>query len=564
MKRLKLAILAILILMLLASASSLLLGEGASMLDRLLLFARIDWIEGRVPKIEATATTDPMTRTLAAGDDVNVSNDDLPQMEPAIAVNPTDPDNIVVVYFGITPEGEQRCSYAYTKDGGATWQGNRPYPNLPFTTSADPVVTVSRNGTFYITCLSLSLDFSAAFSVHRSTDGGESWSDIVLTGETTGNDFIDKEWATIDNSGGTYDGRYYIAHMYIPDREQQETEIQIRYSDDGVNFSPGIRVSDPNSETNQGVIPAVGRDGTLYAVWRKISPDSGANAIMLDKSFDGGESWGTDIEISKINLLPERTINGFYRVVTIPTFDVDRSDGPYAGNLYVAWADYKHGDSDILFARSSDGGETWEIKRLNDDAVGNGKDQVYPFLAVGDDGVVHVMWFDRRDDPNNEFVKVYYTASRDGGTTFSRNFPVSDESFDPALAIKQKGGFLGDYFGIYAQGANAYLAWADTREGQRNEADVFFDQVSPDDDGDGRNNFDDNCPAVKNPDQADSDSDGIGDACDPCPDDPGTECRSTPCAATLVNLPNTTSGAPLPFLALFLLTFALRRRFQSY
>ncbi|RME46385.1 MAG: hypothetical protein D6795_15445, partial [Deltaproteobacteria bacterium] len=285
MKRLKYFLLSLGVL---AVVTLFLSRNEGSWLERLRLFARIDWIEDRVPRISATPTSDPMTRTLVAGDDVNISADDLPQMEPAIAVNPTDPDNIVAVYFGITAEGEQRCSYAYTKDGGATWQGKVAYPDLPFTTSADPVVTVSRDGVFYISCLNLSLDLSAAFSVHRSTDGGETWSDIVLTGETSGNDFIDKQWTTIDNSGGTYDGRYYLAHMYVPDLNEQATQIEIRYSDDGVDFSPGIRVSDPENDMNQGVIPAVGGDGTVYAVWRKISIDSGANAIMFDKSTDGG------------------------------------------------------------------------------------------------------------------------------------------------------------------------------------------------------------------------------------------------------------------------------------
>ncbi len=39
-------------------------------------------------------------------------------------------------------------------------------------------------------------------------------------------------------------------------------------------------------------------------------------------------------------------------------------------------------------------------------------------------------------------------------------------------------------------------------------------------DGDGILNKDDNCPGVPNPDQADTDGDGWGDACDLCPDDP--------------------------------------------
>ena len=48
----------------------------------------------------------------------------------------------------------------------------------------------------------------------------------------------------------------------------------------------------------------------------------------------------------------------------------------------------------------------------------------------------------------------------------------------------------------------------------------------PDADGDGYENSVDNCPYVANADQADGDSDGAGDVCDICADDPDDLCDS--------------------------------------
>jgi hypothetical protein len=43
------------------------------------------------------------------------------------------------------------------------------------------------------------------------------------------------------------------------------------------------------------------------------------------------------------------------------------------------------------------------------------------------------------------------------------------------------------------------------------------DFTPPDQDGDGWDDFNDNCPGTANPTQLDADSDGVGDACDNCP-----------------------------------------------
>jgi hypothetical protein len=55
---------------------------------------------------------------------------------------------------------------------------------------------------------------------------------------------------------------------------------------------------------------------------------------------------------------------------------------------------------------------------------------------------------------------------------------------------------------------------------------------NPDTDADGVKNQDDNCPTIRNPDQADIDNDGIGDVCDPDDDNDGINDNVDNCPTT--------------------------------
>lgn len=76
------------------------------------------------------------------------------------------------------------------------------------------------------------------------------------------------------------------------------------------------------------------------------------------------------------------------------------------------------------------------------------------------------------------------------------------------------------YYDVYNLLARSYLFYTPAYE----SVDLGFRVAYvADADGDEVLNWQDNCPAVHNPDQADTDSDGLGDTCDPCPTDPSND-----------------------------------------
>jgi CSLREA domain-containing protein len=79
-------------------------------------------------------------------------------------------------------------------------------------------------------------------------------------------------------------------------------------------------------------------------------------------------------------------------------------------------------------------------------------------------------------------------------------------------------------------------ATATDPDGNTSEFSNCLREGAPDGDGDGVPNGTDNCPALANPGQADTDGDGTGDACDPTPNGPDGDADGVPDARD--NCPN--------------------------
>ncbi|MCK4513459.1 exo-alpha-sialidase, partial [bacterium] len=351
--------------------------------------------------------------------------------------------------------------------GGITWHDSLlEEPSYP--RHSDPGLTCDRLGNVYVVILSYTGSTSDpnGLFVLKSTDGGVTWDDAVTVIDGVPGVFEDKELIACDRSGGTHDGNLYVAWA----RFGMDTDILSARSTDGASsFDAPALVSDADGV--QWPVPAVGPDGTVYVAWANYSPAS----IRLDRSYDGGATFGTDVTVAS-TYTAQTYVNGPVLVFSYPAMDCDITGGLFDGRLYIAYMDRGGGDQDIFLRYSDDGGTTWSSPlRINDDAYGNGADQFHPWLVVSEDGVVNVVFYDRRNDPGNLLMDVYVAQSFDGGASFESNVRVTTVSSDPT-AGSVRAGLIGEYIGLAAATSERlHPVWTDTREGNQDTYTAIVD-----------------------------------------------------------------------------------------
>jgi uncharacterized repeat protein (TIGR01451 family) len=406
------------------------------------------------------------------------------QNETTIAINPNSPTNLIGGANDYRT-GDSRCGRYFSTNDGSTWTDLGPFPlftaatdpsNTAFTTAGDPGVAFDANGHAYYLCMYFTRTGPGDNTqfVHKSNDGGATWSPPVqVSSANARSHFDDKGHIAVDNKSFTANrGNVYVAWARLD-------QAQIRFArstNGGVSFDPDIVV---RTGTVQGANIAVGIDGAVYVAWWELS---GANSLInIARSTDGGLTFGAVNTIRTFaGIGPVRPLS---RVNSFPVIATDASD---ANLIYAVWAENPAGndDSDIGFARSTNGGNTWGAPiRINDDVnpTGDFNSQFFPWMAVDPiDGSINVVWYDDRLDPNHTdntpLVDLFFASSYDHGLSFSINKRVSTQSsnttanFGPA-----PNDFFGDYNAITAYAGVAYPLWTDSRTGDQ---DVMTTQIA--------------------------------------------------------------------------------------
>jgi hypothetical protein len=387
--------------------------------------------------------------------------------EPTLAVNPIDPDNIVVGWrqFDSISSNFRQAGWAYTVDGGQTWD----FPGVltPGTFRSDPVLDFDSQGNLYYHSLLQSFDVS----VFKSTDGGVTWGPPVFAYGG------DKNWMVVDRSGGIGDGNIYGIwqaaagccgqnHFNRSTDGGQSFEFPVQ-----VTGSPGIgtlAVGPQGEVWAAGIDETFGQDlDTIVAARSTNAQDPGASP-----TFTGGEvplnaSLGFSSGPNPGGLLGQINVQ------------VDNSDTASFGTVYILASVNPDGAGnpiDVLFTRSTDGGATWTpTLRVNDDPPNNGAYHWMAAFAVAPNGRLDAIWADTRNSGQANISELFYSYSWDRGDTWSPNLQVSP-SFNSYLGWPQQNK-LGDYYSIVSDATGADAVYAATFNG---EQDVYYIRLFPD------------------------------------------------------------------------------------
>ena len=353
--------------------------------------------------------------------------------ETSVAVNPLNSMNAVGTDNRITGFAGGRYVY-YTTNGGVVW--NQTQSNI-FNNQGDPVLAADAQGNFYLACL------NNGMLVFKSVDGGATWNSL---GNINSNSQADKEWIACDQTSSTYKNNVYTAYVNFA-----TASVDVwRSTNNGTSWSGPQPMG--WGTPNPGPNIATGPTGEVYVGWY----NGGGTSVR--KSVDGGATFGSAVTASIHSNPGTQNSSGRFvlkvnvRVSGFPMLAVDMTNGPYRGYIYDCYSTNPPGpdQADIYITRSTDGGQTWNSSspvRVNDDAGFN--DQWMSDVCVDSLGRVWCYWWDSRTDTiNNNLTETWGAVSTDGGQTFSTNFKISNQYFDPSIIkIYQSPNhyYLGDY-----------------------------------------------------------------------------------------------------------------------
>jgi hypothetical protein len=391
------------------------------------------------------------------------------EVEPWIAVNPTNADNMVGAWIQ-DPGHTSGLVTGVSFDGGATWEpvvipDSRCTGGDVELFAGDPWLAFAANGDLYSVGLMLE-DFSfaqSAIHVNKSIDGGRTWATPVSLVEGPGHD---KPSIAADPEDPC---AVYVGWTHFMSGGDQL--LLSRTIDCGETWTEP-HVMQTSTSNPGGVQFVVLPSGPLLMFYK-------AGGLYVKPSADRGATWpgeptliGNTTSLSFRPVMPDEAT-----FVRGGIFDVAVDRG--TGHLTAVWQNLFGGQPlsspiQVAFSSSSDGGLTWStpirIDRTPTNAVFSLEQAFMPSVEISDDGTIGVTYYNFQNDTPNQppswadhwFIHCHPELSNcTNATSWSDALRLTPESFDYLRApFFMDGLFLGDYTGLASSGSDFFAIFS--------------------------------------------------------------------------------------------------------
>lgn len=404
-------------------------------------------------------------RAVAAGPNVWVSmqRGAIVQVEPVVAADPNEPNRLIVAAIGLRRphasdwQDHQTILVYESGDGGRSWSPRKMAPLPDSWTAGDPWLAWIKPDDLILSAIAGKSitrrgDPPARARLFHSRDGGINWD---WGGQTPFPASSAEDHPVLAARWADYQASAYVVATHATSRAEGVDAVQIGMSD-LVGASPVTPLRPVVGQVNLGGA-VVHPGGDLIVSFYSMLPPRGLWSARLSANLN---AWS--VTRIRESILP----------VGFPSLAVDRSSGRFRGRIYSVWVESEdQADLRVLCAWSDDAGTTWSAP-VQVHADTTRIIRALPAVAVASDGVVGVIWQDRRHAEGRDCSDLYGTLSMNGGATFLPEVRVSSETACPygeengaAASRFRLGG--GDYEGLTGIGPGAFQAvWSDSRTGR--------------------------------------------------------------------------------------------------
>jgi len=413
---------------------------------------------------------------------VDVSQRPFNESEEAIAINPTNPNNIVIVTnIGHREAGLTAGMFkAVSFDGGSTWTTSLiglGKDDVLGDACCDPTLSFDEFGNLFMSYL---YETENVVPVALSTNGGVTFNLVT--------NIVAPPSGTPTKSSGDNSGLFRFVDQ--PTITAAKGEVWVIFNAGGPLFATGAPVSGlghvgtfipgavvPNTNNCTYGDIAIGPAGQVMQVCTLTESGQGGGKLFVNIDPDGlgpagfgSRTFAAETHVGGFDFIPpqiDRSIDAE------PGLAWDRTGGAHNGRVYLVYTKEVQNESDntdIFVQFSDDNGTTWSRGvRVNNDSTLNS--QFLSKIALDQStGNLATVWYDARNDLGsggsgdtdglrNTDAQFWGAFSTNGGVSFGPNVRISagtSNSHDSGNGID-----YGDYSGLAFYGGVAHPAWSD-------------------------------------------------------------------------------------------------------